>query len=93
MAYDKLALCPAIVARTVCGQSYTGPAYRDKVEARRKKMTEGEIRRFVEFCDERCRNAYRTKTEWFMKCVRSDRGNETLSIWLSHWLAGYLLNL
>jgi hypothetical protein len=26
-----------------------------------------------------------------MQCVKSERGNDILSMWLSHWLAGFLL--
>ena len=52
-------------------------------------MTKGEIRRFVDECDNRCRKAYENRAKWFMQCVKSERGNDILSMWLSHWLAGF----
>ena len=98
--YDDLALVPSMVARRVCETPYRAvelkPEWRSasvitQVETLRRAMTPNQVREFMRLCDARCRRAYESKTDWFLKCVQSERPDQ-LSAWLSHWLNAYLRN-
>jgi len=101
--FDKLPLIPSIVAEAVCGRVYTciefSPELRpfadiERTEAARQKMTPEQVTEFAERCDEICRAAYEANRPWFLKCVhaKDNSGRDQLYVWVSHWLASYLLN-
>lgn len=102
--YDELAFIPYQIARTVCGEPYTGAeistASRSgrqigKVEAIRQQMTTEQIAEFASFADERCRVAYERGADWMQRCARSrsNRGRDQLYMYIRHWLAAYLLDM
>lgn len=97
--YDSLALDPKIVAYSVATQKYTGIELSEKlrsdkqinrIESRRSLMTDSDIKDFIETVDSRCRVAYEAGVDWFMKCLKDNRGRDQLYIWVSHWLSAFL---
>ncbi len=97
--YGDLPFLPSLIARTTCGTTYTGewmrnisPAEIAETESARQAMTPTQILEFEEMCDRRCRCAYNTEAEWFMRCVRAagNKGRDQLYMWTAHWLASYL---
>lgn len=100
--YDDLVIIPRIVAETVVQRKYTGNEVSDRqwsadkvrhIEQLRSQMTEEQRNDFAKYADDYCRAAYDRKADWFMKCIRSKsaRGRDQLYVFVTHWLAGYLI--
>lgn len=98
-SYEELSLVPYFIANSVCGTVYTGHECKNlsaehilEIESARKLMDSKKISEFCEQVNNRCRQAYEAKSEWFEKCVnaKGDSGRDQLSIWIIHWLAAYL---
>ena len=101
--YEDLTLLPCLIADAVCGREYKGEEWSealrsqptvDRIEALRSKMTREQADEFCRIADDRCRRAYERKMPWFNKIVqaRGDRGRDQLYVWITHWLAAYLVN-
>jgi hypothetical protein len=101
--YDNLPLVPTIIADVVANREYTGQElsiqirsgdFVNRIEGLRKRMSETYLRRFIEMVDSRCRTAYENDADWFMKIVhaRGESGRNQIYIWVSHWLAGFLID-
>ena len=99
--YDQLPFIPALIAVTVCGQTYTGQELGggqtqsavERIETARQQMTPEQVARFASYVDERCRVAYERRAPWLLKCARSksNLGRDQLYVFIRHWLAAYLL--
>jgi hypothetical protein len=102
-SYEDLSFLPGIIASTVCGREYRGEemslALRsqrtvERVEGLRRAMTQEQVDEFGELADERCKAAYEGGMPWFDEVVkaRGDRGRELLYMWITHWMAAYLVS-
>ena len=99
--YNHLPLLAYPIAEAVCETPFesefsdrgTSSEEVARVEALRQKMTRSQIGGFARRIDDHCREAYRVKAPWFMKCVRSktNAGRDQLYAWVRHWLHAYLL--
>lgn len=100
--YDELQLIPSLIAERVAMEPYTGHEMSikvrsqgtvDAVESRRKEMTDDQRRKFVMYCDTRCRQAYQNNAKWFKSCITAsgDKGRDQLYVWISHWLSCFLI--
>ncbi len=102
-SYENLHLLPYLIAETIALQPYTGEeislqlrnaAHVAEREAQRQALTPAQVTEFAQWCDNRCREAYRSNTQWFVKIVKSkhNQGRNDLYAILAHWLAAYLKN-
>jgi hypothetical protein len=100
--YDSLTIIPRMVAETVVQRKYTGNEISDRqwsadkvrlIEQLRSQMTEDQRNAFAKYADDYCRAAYERKADWFMKCIhsKSNRGRDQLYMFVTHWMAGYLI--
>lgn len=99
-SYDQLSIVPHIVAHCVCGDVYNGdaisndyPSFIATIESLRQEMTQEQRNEFIETVDKRCRFAYDSKIDWFVKIAKGgNMGRDTLYDYVRHWLASYLNN-
>jgi hypothetical protein len=100
-AYEDLPIIPHLVAYIICRCRYTGSEQRNlsgdeinRIEILRQQMDDSQLNEFVDACDRRCKAAWETQADWFVRCVRSKNktGLDQIYIWISHWLASYLTN-
>lgn len=100
-AYENLPFLPSIIASTVCGREYKGQEFTPgmlhpdniaKTEALRQRMTPEQIDAFSEYVDQRCKEAYEVRAQWFMKIVRAqaNSGRDQLYIFITHWMTSWL---
>jgi hypothetical protein len=98
-SYDDLPYLPSMMAEQIANHEYTGSELGKnhvnsdsvkEIEAKRKNMTEEDKRKFGEYCDMKCEEAYKAKADWFMKIVKMKDGRGQLNVYLSHWLASWL---
>jgi hypothetical protein len=98
MTYDSLSIDPSAVAMMVATTKYTGreflnyytQSFINKIEEKRKLLTDEQIGLFVDQCDKRCRDAYEAKSDWFMKITKSKDGRNKLYSFTTHWLVAYI---
>jgi hypothetical protein len=92
-------LLPKTLAGIIAARPYTGQECRNqgqdhiaRIEALRQEMTPETVRIFSDWCERRCQSAYNIQAPWFVKCIKAKDGRNQLCIWLSHWLAAFLIN-
>jgi len=54
-------------------------------------MSSLQIAEFVHQVNERCKAAYKAKAKWFDECLKGESGRDQLYMWVTHWLASYLM--
>ncbi len=103
MSYQDLPFVIHIMADTILQRPYSGKeagelklssAEISELEKRRLNLTEEQKYEFRRLCDARCKLAFDLKFSWFMKCVKAkgNLGRNKLFVFLTHWMAAYLLN-
>lgn len=97
--YDTLIIVPRIVAESVARTRYTAIELSDqlrsgreveRIEAKRVSMSEADVERFIEWTDNKCRRGYAHGSGHVFKALKN--GNVAqLRMWVSHWLAAWLM--
>jgi hypothetical protein len=102
--FSLLAICPYLIADTVCTMVYTcieGQSDRclqrysssiAETEARRQKMTPEMRETFSRAAEKWCEDAYNVRAKWFetIANAKDEKGRDRLYRFASHWLASYL---
>ena len=86
--YDQIPLIPTIVAEAVARQPLQGIP---KLEKKRRRMTDEEVREFADLCEVRFRKSYENSGVMVeIARLPGDQGRDELAYWIRQLLVSYL---